>query len=151
MFLPLGQTSAFEQGVKTFVTEGESVGVRSQVISFEQAMAVVQCEAPIKFKFGVDSDQGSVLTVLPLEEGSFLGWLSQFKIFPAEPYGHGCTAEVFNAADYDYLEVEIHSPVRSLAPGEIMSFTETNRLFCLDAPPITTSDVTALQLLGERY
>ncbi|MEL7315513.1 MAG: hypothetical protein AAFN08_11210 [Cyanobacteria bacterium J06559_3] len=148
VFLPLGPTSAFEYGVKTFVNEGNSVAARSRVVAHPQDMAVIQCQVPLKFKFGVDSDQGTVLTVTPLEGGQYLGWLSQFATFPDEPYGHGCTAEVFNAVDYDYLEVEIHSPVRSLAPGETFAFTENNRLVTLDALPAVVDDFQALQLLG---
>ncbi|MGF1523242.1 MAG: hypothetical protein ACFBSF_13080 [Leptolyngbyaceae cyanobacterium] len=148
VFLPLGQTSAFEKGVKTFVNEGDSTTARSRVVAHSHDMAIIQCQVPLKFKFGVDSDQGTVLTVMPLEAGQYLGWLSQFATFPDEPYGHGCTAEVFNAVAYDYLEVEIHSPVRSLAPGGAFTFTENNRLVVLDALPTNAQDLRALQLLG---
>ncbi|NER80710.1 MAG: hypothetical protein F6K42_14295 [Leptolyngbya sp. SIO1D8] len=149
VFLPLGQSSAFTEGVKTFAHEGESLEVRSRVVSHNQDMAGVQCEIPVKFKFGVDSDRGIVLTVIPLATGGYLGWVSQFATDPAESYGHGCTAEVFNAAAHDYLEVEVHSPVRSLEPGKSFTFTENNRLVTLDAFPTRASDINALQLLGE--
>lgn len=149
VWLPLGETSQFQGGVKTFVQEGDSLAARSHVVEQQAAMAIVHCEAPRKFKFGVDSDQGRVLTVMPLESGAYLGWLTEFEVRATEPYGHGCTAEVFNAAAYDYLEVEIHSPVRSLAPGETLTFTEVNRLGRLRDLPATSSDVAALLPTGE--
>lgn len=149
VFLPLGPSSAFANGVKTFANEGDSTTVRSWVVAHQKDMAVIHCEMPAKFKFGVDSDQGVVLTVTRLEGWRCLGWITQFAAFPGEPHGHGCTAEVFNAAAYDYLEVEVHSPVRSLASGESFTFTETNRLVPLEAPPNSASDIAALQLLGE--
>lgn len=149
VFLPLGQTSVFEQGVKTFVNEGDAVVARSRVVSHPPNMAVIQCQEPLKFKFGVASDQGTVLTVTPLADGQYLGWISQFPTFADEPYGHDCTAEVFNAVAHDYLEVEIHSPVRSLDPGAAFTFTEHNRLVTLAALPTHASDINALKLLGE--
>lgn len=149
VFLPLGQTSVFEQGVKTFVNEGDAVVARSRVVSHPPNMAVIQCQEPLKFKFGVASDQGTVLTVTPLADGQYLGWISQFPTFADEPYGHDCTAEVFNAVAHDYLEVEIHSPVRSLDPGAAFTFTEHNRLVTLAALPTHASDTNALKLLGE--
>lgn len=144
VWFPLGMTSVFFQGVKTFTEEGDSSIMRSQVISLHPAMARVRCETAAKFKYGVDSEQGSVLTAIPLADGQVLGWVSQFPTFTAESYGHGCTAEVFNAAAYDYLEVEIHSPVRSLAPGDILTLTETNHLMPLSTLPETHREVMAL-------
>lgn len=149
VFLPLGQASAFTQGVKTFVNEGDSVAARSRVVSRYNDMAVIECQVPLKLKFGVDSDQGTVLTVMPLAQDQYLGWISQFPTFPGETYGHDCTAEVFNTVAYDYWEIEVHSPVRSLAPGAAFTFTENNRLVTLDALPTSVSDVNALPLLGE--
>lgn len=144
VFLPIRSDSNFPNGVKTFDKEGDAISARSKMISELDDYAVVHCSEPIKFKYGVDSEQGAMLAVLPLDEAKLLGYAKQFPTYHPEPYGHGCVTEVFSAEKYPYLELEIHGPVRVLDPGEYFELTEVNRLVELDAVPNTAADVKAI-------
>lgn len=144
VFLPVRSDSIFPNGVKTFSEEGDAITARSKVVSALDDYAIVACSEPIKFKYGVDSGQGEILAVLPLDDGSCLGYVKQFPTYHPEPYGHQCVAEVFNAEEYPYLELEIHGPVRALNPGDRFELTEVNRLVELDAVPTTAADVKAI-------
>lgn len=144
VFLPIRSDSNFPNGVKTFTKEGDAISARSKMVSELDDYAVVHCSEPIKFKYGVDSERGAMLAVLPLDDSKFLGYAKQFPTYHPEPYGHGCVAEVFNAEKYPYLELEIHGPVRALNPGERFELTEVNRLVELDAVPKTAAGVKAI-------
>lgn len=144
VFLPTRSNSTFPAGVKTFEAEGDAVAARAQVVSRLEDIAVVRCDEPIQFKYGVDSEQGAILAVMPLDGVGYLAYVKQFLTFHPEPYGHGCVAEVFNASEYPYLELEIHGPVRTLAPGASFELAETNRILALTANPETAADVKAL-------
>lgn len=135
VLLPVNTDSVFPDGVKTFTAEGDSVAAMSEVISWLDNIAVFRCTEPIKFKYGVDSKQGEILAILPLGEEKFLAYYKQFPTCHPAIYGHGCVAEVFNAAEYPYLELEIHSPVRALAPDECFEMTETNLIMELEEYP----------------
>ncbi|MFQ5551283.1 MAG: hypothetical protein ACE5FJ_08615, partial [Gemmatimonadales bacterium] len=52
-----------------------------------------------------------------------------------EPYGHGCTAEVYNSEHFPYFEIEVHSPLLRLGPGQRAEFRETRTLFPLPELP----------------
>lgn len=144
VFLPVRADSNFPDGVKTFTHEGDAVAARSKVVTRLDDCVRVHCSEPIKFKYGIDSEQGAVLAILPLEEAGFLGYIKRFPTYHPEVYGHGCVAEVFNAAEYPYLELEIHGPVRALNPGDRFELSETNQLIELDTIPKTAADVKAI-------
>lgn len=144
VFLPVRAGSNFLNGVKTFAQEGDAMAVRSKMVSELDGCAVVHCAEPIKFKYGVDSEQGAILAVLPLSEGKFLGYTKRFPTYHPESYGHGCVAEVFNAEQYPYLELEIHGPVRPLNSGDCFELEEVNRLVELDAVPTTAQDMNVI-------
>jgi hypothetical protein len=127
VFLPKHRDSAFPDGVKTFDNEGDSVAARPQVLSHQEGVVAVDCVNPFKFKFGVDSHQGAVLAICLTAQPPYLGLLQTFPTFPPQTYGHGCSAEVFNASKYSYLELETHGPVQELFPGESMEFVEQHR------------------------
>ncbi len=50
-------------------------------------------------------------------------------------------AEVFNASDYSYLELELHGPVVNLRPGEGFDLIERAALFEMAAWPKDASEV----------
>ncbi len=135
VLLPKRADSEFLDGVKTFAHEGDSVAVRSQVLTQLGDTVAIDCIDPLKFKFGVDGDRGVLLAVLLTEQLPYLGLLHTFPTFPPQTYGHGCSIEVFNAAQYPYLELETHGAVKSLDPGESTEFTETCRLIELPNIP----------------
>jgi len=135
VLLPKHTDSVFPDGVKTFADEGDSVDVRSQVLTQLGDTVAIDCIEPLKFKFGVDSDRGALLAVLLTEQSPYLGLLHTFPTFPPQTYGHGCSIEVFNAAQYPYLELETHGAVKLLSPGESTEFTEVCQLIELPNIP----------------
>ncbi|MBE9028711.1 hypothetical protein IQ266_02925 [filamentous cyanobacterium LEGE 11480] len=149
VFLPIRADSSFPQGVKTFESEGEAIGARSQVVEPLDGFAAIRCEAPLKFKYGVDSDEGLILAVFPDQDNQYVAHLKQFLTFHPQPYGHGCVAEVFNAEAYDYLELEIHGPVQRLQPQESVELLEENRLINLSTMPTTATEVQ--QVLSQMH
>lgn len=144
VFLPIGTQSQFPRGVKTFANEGMAAAVRDNVVRWMDDTVSVQCTEPIKFKYGVDAPLGAILAILSTPQGT-LGYLKQFSITSAATYGHDCVAEVFNASDYPYLEMEIHGPVQFLAPGESCELVVHHRLIELESASI--SDQEARDLL----
>ena len=141
VFLPTRPGSAFPDGVRTFGNEGVSTDVREQVVRLSDGIATVTCRDALKFKYGVDAEIGSVLAVI---EGGRRGPVGLRKSVPAAdsgPYAHGCVAEVFNAADYPYFEVELHGPVTTIAPGGSVSLIETASLFDLPTPSASPAEV----------
>ncbi len=143
VLLSISKDSIFPDGVKTFIAEGDSIIARSEVVSWLDNIAAINCTEPIKFKYGVDSKKGEILAILPLRQEKFIAYSKQFPTFHSEIYGHGCVAEVFNAAEYPYLELEIHSPVRILAPDECFEMTETNLIVELEEYPSTLTSLFA--------
>lgn len=144
VFLPTRTDSSFPQGVKTFEAEGDAVSARSQVVQQLDGFAAVHCEAPLKFKYGVDSEVGLILAVLPGQDDQYVAHLKQFPTFHPEPYGHDCVAEAFNADAYDYLELEIHGPVKQLDPHGSFELLEENRLLNVSAMPTTAPEIHQL-------
>ncbi len=141
VFLPKRSNSRHPGGVKTFANEGESEAVRDTVVSDLGNIVVVSCTEPLKFKFGADADLGSMLAVLDVEDLGLLGYRRHVPTFHPQPYGHDCVAEVFNASDYAYLELELHGPVVSLRPGEGFDLIERAALFEMAAWPRDASEV----------
>lgn len=144
VFLPTRPDSSFPQGVKTFEAEGDAISARSQVVQHLDDFAAIHCEVPLKFKYGVDSEVGLILAVLPGQNNQYVAHLKQFSTFYPQPYGHGCVAEVFNAEAYDYLELEVHGPVKQLHPHESFELLEENRLMNLAAMPTTATEIHQL-------
>ena len=96
------------------------------------------------FKFGVDGAEGWLLGVCDRPGHGQVGYLTTYPVFADQPYGHECTAEVFNSDILPYCELEVHSPLLRLTPGERAEFQETRLLFSLDALPTTEDAVRCL-------
>ncbi len=141
VFLPTRPNSAFPRGVRTFDTEGVSTSVRGEVVRFVDDIAVVSCRDAIKFKYGVDADQGRILAVLEGGEAGLVGYRKSVPTYHPRPYGHGCVLEIFNSSLYPYIEMEVHGPVVSLQPGESFTLRVGSTLFDLEAPPTTPATI----------
>lgn len=135
VFMPTSPTSAFPQGVKTFDNEGMSKSVRDNVVGFVDDIAVVSCKEAVKFKYGVDADEGQILAVLEPDGMGPVGYCKTVPTFHPQPYGHGCVLEIFNSSLYPYIEMEVHGPVTDLQPGEDFTLRVDSALFELDAVP----------------
>ena len=143
VYLPKQRNSGYPNGVKTFANEGESVTIRDTVVSDLAEFAVIQCTKPRKFKFGVDADEGSILAIFDVKDHGLVGLTKHVPTFHPQAYGHGCVAEVFNSSEYSYLELELHGPVMTLAPGESFDLIERAVLFDIASWPNNAAEVRA--------
>ncbi len=141
VFMPTRPDSAFPQGVRTFDNEGVSTAVRDEVVRFVDGIAVVSCQDAVKFKYGVDADQGRILAVFDGGDSGLVGYRKSVPTFHPRPYGHGCVLEIFNSSVYSYIEMEVHGPVVSLRPGESFTLKVDSALFDLDAVPATPASI----------
>jgi hypothetical protein len=118
-----------------------STSVRGEVVRLVDGIAVISCRDPVRFKYGVDADQGRILAVLEGVEGGLVGYRKSVPTYHPQPYGHGCVLEIFNSSIYPYIEMEVHGPVVSLQPGESFTLKVASALFDLDAMPRTSAAV----------
>jgi hypothetical protein len=146
VFLPTPKGSPYPKGVRTFDNEGVSATVRDEVVSFLDDIAVISCQQPVRFKYGVDADPGRLFAVLGDGDRGPVGYRKSVPTYYRRPYGDGCALEVFNAPDLPYLELELHGPLASLQPGESFSVPTEAALFDLAVTPTTAA--AAREALG---
>jgi hypothetical protein len=103
--------------VKAFENEGESVLLKESLVKQKGDSIQIDCLVPQHFKFGAVPTQGELLTFC--DHGIL--FKRQFAVDPHAQYAHGCAIEVFNSADYNYLEVEVHAPFNRLMPKSFTS------------------------------
>ena len=143
IYLPRSGSSAYEEGVKTFAEEGESVAARQSVVGELGSLAVIECSASKKFKYGVDGGEGWILGVLDAGNG-LIGYRKEVPFFPDGTYAHGCVSEVFNSGESSYLEMESHGPTRRLSPGESYELEEEQSVFDVPKWPENEDEVRTL-------
>ncbi|MDP4091662.1 MAG: hypothetical protein Q8930_20660 [Bacillota bacterium] len=101
--------SQYEGGIKVF----EDFKVGEDIIRKSDGRAHIHCEDNTVFKLGTDINKGCVETLV-----KDLSQVFKVEFEPTQgPYGHGCAIEVYNSAEYPYLEVEVHSPLKEIEPG----------------------------------
>jgi hypothetical protein len=144
VYLPSNVDSPYPDGVKTFDEEGESIQVRGKAVGKLGNLAVIHCTDTKAFKFGVDAKEGWMLGILNVAGMGLVGYRKQVPAYPDKQYGHGCIAEVYNSDRYPYFEMEIHSPVVSLRPGESFEIEERQSLVDLPHWPQSEKEVRAL-------
>ena len=144
VYLPTWRDSSFPSGVKTYVSEGRSAEVRATVIEHHDGYAVVSCQDRIAFKFGVDGPAGWIAAVLQRSDGRLVGYRKSMPVFSDFQYSHGCVAEVYQSADYGYLEMELHGPTVTLLPGERFAIEERHSIGDMAAWPSTLEAVQAV-------
>lgn len=152
VYLPRNPSSAYPNGIKTFASEGQSTRLREKVVSEIGDLAVIACERPGKFKFGVDpagpahgaAQWSWILGVFRVTGLGLVGYRKRVPVYPRQTYGHGCIVEVFNSDLYPYCELETHGPVRRLSPGESCELEERHRLCDVETWPHTSEEVVQL-------
>jgi hypothetical protein len=143
VYLPTWRDSSFPAGVKTYLSEGRSAELRATVIEHHDGYVVVACQDRVAFKFGVDGPAGWIAAVLRRPDGRLVGYRKSMPVFLDLPYSHGCVAEVYQSADYGYLEVELHGPTVTLHPGERFAIEERHSIGDM-AWPSTLASVDAI-------
>ena len=102
--------------------------MRDGVIETSGAQAHIHCATGREFKCGFGRSAGPVQVDF---EHWGLRYTRDSAIDLDQPYAHGHPTEVFNAPRLDYFEVETHSPLRHLGPGESLSYTLHERVDAL--------------------
>jgi hypothetical protein len=74
VYLPVNPASPYPGGVKTFANEGDSSRLRDAVVSDLGTVAVVECNQPSAFKFGVDAVEGWMLGVIQVAGHGLVGY-----------------------------------------------------------------------------
>jgi hypothetical protein len=143
VYLPRGHHSCHPDGVKTFIEEGQSSQVRAQMVQAIGGLAQIRCQDAVAFKFGVDATEGWLFSICDRPDHGPIGYLTTYPVFANQPYGHACSAEVYNSDHLPYFEIEVHSPLLCLAPGERAGFQELRRLFTLTTPLYTEEAIRA--------
>ncbi len=127
---------AAKADIRAYPEEGDSVRLHGELVTEADGWTRVPCREPLHFKYGGLVRRGVLLAWRPFQGGRLVH-ARRFPIDPDAPYRHGAMAEVYNSPDYDYLEVEVHAPARTLVPGELQTHRQIwdFRVFDSDAAP----------------
>lgn len=115
--MPTDRESAFPGGVKVYASEGRSPEVMGQYVRLYDGLAMVTCQEVEQFKYGTDSTEGWILGLLDRGKDHWLAFMKTFSPTPRATYPHETTVEVFDYPGLPYFEMEVHSPMQTLAPG----------------------------------
>jgi hypothetical protein len=97
------------------------------VVTEGEGWCKVPCHDNTLFKFGGMVDAG-VIIALKESKGTTLALLKTFDLDVDAKYAHASSVEIFNALDYDYLEIEVHAPSMQLKPGDRYHHSQEWRL-----------------------
>ena len=87
------------------------------IVAQEGDWCQIPCRDNTLFKIGGMTDAGILLS-LRRTKNETIAFLKTFDFDKTAIYAHRSVVEVFNARDYDYLEIEIHAPFIPLKPGD---------------------------------
>ncbi len=108
-------------GAVTALPENPSLEslVSDGILDLGPAQASVYCETAKEFKCGFQSTNGEVVAV-------FADWQLAYRrrsdVDSTRAYAHGHPLEIFNAPVLPYFEIETHSPMQTLAPGDRIDY-----------------------------
>lgn len=122
--LPVAEQSRFPHGVKAYSNEGRSQEVINQYVRVDSGLAMIRCSEIEPFKYGTDSMEGWIAGLLERSDDRWLAYLKTFQPIPGATYPHEATVEVYDSGTLPYFELELHSPLQRLAPGETYAFSE---------------------------
>ena len=119
-------------GVRGYPDEGDSVAIRDEMLVARDGWTCVPCREPRHFKFGGLAERGVVVALRPAASET-LAHVRRFDIQDGSAYAHDASVEVYNSPSHDYLEVEVHAPLKTLAPGAFTQHRQTWRFGRLPA------------------
>jgi hypothetical protein len=95
--------------------------LNSDIVSGTDSCLLVRCQEAVGYKIGVESDSGEIWANLALPEGQFR--YRRTSAVPADAgYAHGYPMEVFNSPILEYFEIETHSPLALIPPGQSIAY-----------------------------
>lgn len=84
--------------------------------TLKEGLTKIVCDDKTHFKFRAFVSRGAVIGMKRSKKGT-ISFVRNFDINFDEDYPHNDTVvEIYNAKDYDYLEVEVHGPLVELKP-----------------------------------
>lgn len=98
----------------------------------------VNCDDNTCFKVGGMIDQGEIVALRHVytnnqsKQGQTIALVRSFDIASNAAYAHDAMAEVYNSAQYNYLEVEVHAPIQALKPDEECSHSQIWKVAKID-------------------
>jgi hypothetical protein len=113
-------------GVRGYPDEGDSVAIRDEVLVARDGWTAVPCRAPRHFKFGGIAERG-VVVALRSGASETLAHVRRFDLQPGSRFAHDSSVEVYNSPAHEYLEIEVHAPLKTLAPGAFTHQRQTWR------------------------
>lgn len=127
VLLPRHPSSKFVDGIKVYPEEGVSTHAIHTHVEQKHDYNLVLCHDPIEFKFGSDSPKGWILASRKnpkTQKNCIFIQKLQTPLNDADQFPHDdVIVEVYNSMKWNYLEVEIHSPLMKLNPKEEASHT----------------------------
>lgn len=142
VFIPASRSQ-----IRPYSNEGDSVALFPKRVQEPfPGWTSIQCPPGEKFKFGGPVDQGALLALRNSPRGH-LAHARFFSIFSDRPYAHDSMVEVYNSPDQDYLEIEVHSPLFTLQPGE--SASHRQRWIFQFIPDYDSPDDALWKMAGE--
>ncbi|MCB9772604.1 MAG: DUF4380 domain-containing protein [Candidatus Omnitrophica bacterium] len=87
----------------------------------------ISCFDDGHFKFGARLEQGKVRALRQMKN-AILEFDKTFSVDSNAEYGHGSCVEIYNSPYYNYCEIEVHSPLVILNPGQSFSQEQEWRL-----------------------
>ncbi len=120
--------------VRAYENEGNAVGLRESVVSTAGDWTRIDCLEPSHFKYGGRlrntaaaglPENGELLSVQidPVTKTA-VAMHRSFAVETSGAYAHDAIFEVYNSPTMDYLEVEVHAPLREIPPGGSVSFEQ---------------------------
>lgn len=96
-------------------------------LSLSDAGMQLRCENSVEFKCGFSADQGTMVAVVPVPGGS-VRYTRRSACLAGASWAHGHQLEVFNAPVLPYFEIESHSPLKTIGPGECLKWEIHERI-----------------------
>jgi len=91
----------------------------------EKDWTTIRCDQSVQFKYGMKPTKGVVVASLAINENTLV-MVRAFEVDCKKKYPHmDDSVEVYNSSDHNYLELEILSPLVTLAPQESISHKQT--------------------------
>ncbi|RKP53742.1 hypothetical protein [Pararobbsia silviterrae] len=97
------------------------------IVSLRDRTASVACERPDTFKVGVAHASGTIQIAFAGRDGEVHQYRRIANVERDARYAHGAAVEIFNSQDLPYFEVESHSPLIDLQPGQHIEFEIVER------------------------
>ncbi|MBX7059283.1 MAG: hypothetical protein K1X75_14555 [Leptospirales bacterium] len=109
--------------------EGQSVQLLSQrVRAAASGWSQIDCQSPAHFKYGAVTGAAPLYALL-IRQHKCVGVERSSAALPGARFAHGADVEIYNSPDRNYLELERHSAMVDLAPGECIRLAQRWR-FC---------------------